>query len=185
MKKLTKKEQKELLGWARRVLKSYLASKRVPEDKSKRKIFAQKAGAFVTLSCGGQLRGCIGELEAKRSLWEIVKKVAIEAATGDPRFPPVTIEELPQIKIEISVLSPLKSISSWKKIKLGKQGVLIEKDDHCGTFLPQVATETGWDLEALLRVLCTQKCGLSPDAYKDPKTKVYVYEAQVFREENK
>lgn len=183
MKKLTKKEQKGLLAWARRVLKEYLANGKTPEDKPKKKIFEQKAGVFVTLRRDNHLQGCIGELEGKQNLWETVKKMVVEAAVGDPRFPSVTKEEFFQIKIEISVLSPLKRIFSWRKIKLGKQGVLIEKDGHRGTFLPQVATKTGWNLETFLRVLCSQKCGFFPDAYKDPKTKIYVYDAQVFGED--
>lgn len=183
MKKLTKKERKELLTWARKVLEEYLTNGRTLGDKPKRKIFAQKAGTFVTLSCDRHLRGCIGEFESREGLWKTVKKMVVEAAISDPRFPPVTSKELPQIRIEISVISPLKRISSWQKIKLGKQGVLIERSGRRGTFLPQVATETGWDLETFLRVLCSQKCGFSSGAYKDPETKIYVYEAQVFKEE--
>lgn len=182
MKKLTNKEQKELLAWARKVLKEYLNSGKILKDEPERKIFEQKASVFVTLSRNRHLRGCIGEFEVRESLWEVVKKMVIEAATGDPRFSPVAKEELSQIKIEISVLSPLKKIASWREINLGRHGVLIESCGRRGTFLPQVATETGWDLETFLKVLCSQKCGLPPDTYKDSETKIYVYEAQVFKE---
>jgi len=185
MRKLNCQEQQELLAWARKVLAAYLSTGKIPQENPRRKIFRQKAGVFVTLTRDGQLRGCIGEFAAKEDLWVTVAKMAIEAAAGDPRFSPLTQDELPKIKIEISLLSPLRKISSWRKIALGKDGVLIEKGGRRGTFLPQVATETGWDLETFLSVLCSQKCGLPPLAYQDPKSKIFTYEAQVFGEENR
>ena len=109
-------------------------------------------------------------------------EMAIAAATQDPRFPPVTVDELKKIKIEISVMTPKKKIDNWQGIKLGKHGVVIQKGPHAGTFLPQVATETGLNLEEFLAQLFTQKAGLPDDAYLDRAVSLYTFEAQVFEE---
>jgi len=109
--------------------------------------------------------------------------MAIVAATDDLRFHPVMASELPKINIEISVMTPKKEIDDWKKIRLGKHGVVIQQGWHGGTFLPQVAQETGWTLEEFLSALCTEKAGLPSDCYRDPQTKIYVFEAQVFEED--
>jgi AmmeMemoRadiSam system protein A len=175
--------QKEALKIARQTLEKYLSSKEILEIKVKSKVLLQKLGAFVTLRKNGQLRGCIGSFEPNEPLFRVIQKMAIAAATQDFRFPPVNPEELEDIKIEISVLTPKKKIDDWKKIRLGKDGVVIQKGDRSGTFLPQVATETGWNLEEFLSQLCSQKAGLSHDCYKDTDTNIYVFQAQVFEEE--
>ena len=108
--------------------------------------------------------------------------MAVAAATQDPRFLAVTAEEFKEIKIEISVMTPKRKIADWRKIQLGRQGVVVEKGGRSGTFLPQVAEETGWDLEEFLGQLCSQKAGLPADCYQDPETNLYVFEAQVLRE---
>ncbi|MBM4402668.1 MAG: AmmeMemoRadiSam system protein A, partial [Candidatus Cloacimonetes bacterium] len=167
---------------ARTSLENYLAGKNNPRFEIENNELNQNLGAFVTLRKNGQLRGCLGEFEPGRPLWRVVREKAIDAALHDPRFLPVTAEELSDIKIEISVLSPRQKISGPNKIELGKHGVVIQKGSHSGVFLPQVATETGWDLETFLSQLCSQKAGLSRDCWKDKKVQLYTFTAQVFTE---
>ena len=177
--------QKEALQISRKTLESYLKSPLaplvpfIPENKA----LTQPLGCFVTLRNKEELRGCIGEFEPKEPLYKVIQKMAIEAATNDPRFFPVTAKELPDIKIEISVMTPKKKIDNWQKIELGKHGVVVQKGFRAGTFLPQVASETGWSLEKFLGQLCSQKAGLPPDCYRDPSTNLYIFEAQIFKEE--
>ena len=115
-----------------------------------------------------------------KPLYELVRDMAVASSTQDPRFPPVTADELKDIKIEISVLSKPKLIKSIKEFELGRHGVIVQRDFNQGVFLPQVATETGWSKEEFLSNLCAHKAGLSPDAWKDKDTKIYIFEAQVF-----
>lgn len=137
-------------------------------------------GAFVTLKKDGQLRGCIGEFEPNKPLFQVIADKTVASSSEDPRFRPVTPDELDKITLEISVMTPRQKISDYKKINLGRDGVVIIKDNHSGTFLPQVASESGWDLETFLKELCTQKAGLPANCYQDPKTEIYTYQAQVF-----
>lgn len=180
---LDKSQQKQLLEIARQALESYLKDKKIPEFDIQDDVLNQKLGAFVTLRKNGKLRGCIGEFEPEIPLYQVVQNKAIDAALHDPRFYPIEYKELKNINIEISVLSPKTKISDWQKIELGKQGVVIIKGNQGGTFLPQVAQETGWDLETFLANLCSQKTGLPTDCYKDPNVAIYVFSAQVFEEE--
>ena len=139
-------------------------------------------GAFVTLHEGGELRGCIGNLIGQGALYQTVADMAIEAATGDPRFTRLIPSELSKIDIEISVLSPMKKVSSYTQVKIPGHGVLVRRGFRSGVYLPQVATETGWNREEFLTSLCGHKAGLSPDAWKDPETEIFVFTAEVFGE---
>jgi len=184
MSKLNKKQRELLLKIARETLESHLGNKKMPECKINDPKLNQKLGVFVTLTKNGRLRGCMGNFEPRTPLWQTVQKQVIESAIYDPRFPPVTYGELVETKIEISVLSRPKKIDDWQKIELGKHGVIISADGQSGTFLPQVATETGWNLEEFLSQLCSQKAGLPPDCYKNPKTEIFIYTAEVFSEKS-
>lgn len=187
---LTKEEQKKLLSIARNSIESYLKKGTVPErglspfsENGDRLLFHQKCGAFVTLHTkDGKLRGCIGHMESKEPLYKTIKDIAVSSAIADSRFSPLTLNELNDIIIEISVLSPLKKVSSIDEIELGKHGVLVKRGFNSGVFLPQVATETGWNLEEFLNNLCSHKAGFSEDAWKDKKTELYVFTAQIFSE---
>ncbi|MGB9637368.1 MAG: AmmeMemoRadiSam system protein A [Microgenomates group bacterium] len=179
---ISSKGQKEALTIARKTLEKYLSDRQIPSFSPKAEVLKKPLGAFVTLKKNKQLRGCIGTFEPKDPLYTVIQKMAIAAATQDPRFFPVSKEELNDIKIEISVLTPKTKINNWRKIKLGKHGVVIQKGFRSGTFLPQVATETGWNLEEFLSQLCTQKAGLPPDCYKDPTVNLYTFKAQIFEE---
>jgi len=109
-----------------------------------------------------------------------VRDMAVEAATGDPRFPAVTPGEMKDIDIEISALSPLEKIKDPEKIVMGKHGVVVKSGFASGVYLPQVATETGWNREEFMNSLCGQKAGMAPDAWKKGKCDIYVFTAEVF-----
>ncbi len=177
---LNKEEQDELLKLAKMTVESVVKTGRKPDYTNKMPGLNQPLGAFVTLREKGELRGCIGRFEPDNPICEVVMEMAIAAATQDYRFPPVTERELGQLEYEISVLSPLRKVSSWKEIEIGKHGVEVARGMRRGVFLPQVATETGWDLETFMNNLCAHKAGLPEDAWKDPKTDIFVFTAQVF-----
>ena len=141
-----------------------------------------KMGAFVTLNdrTTGALRGCIGEILPMRPLVEAVAARAVDAALGDPRFPPVSERELGELRIEVSALTPPKRVASWRDIVLGRDGMTLEKDGCFAVFLPQVAPEQGWDLPTTLSYL-SQKAGLPPDAWRDGAT-FETFQAEVFHE---
>ena len=137
-------------------------------------------GAFVTINKTHRLRGCIGRFDAGDPLYLVVQQMAIAAATQDSRFTPVTPAELKDLEVEISVLSPLRKINSIDEIVMGKHGIYIVKDNRTGTFLPQVATETGWSKEEFLGHCSRDKAGLAWDGWKTAD--IYIYEAIVFSE---
>jgi AmmeMemoRadiSam system protein A len=141
---------------------------------------AERAGAFVSVHRGGELRGCIGYVEADRPLVEVVARSAAAAVSEDPRFPPVTEEELSQLTIEISVLSPLEPVDQVDTIEVGRHGLVVEDGWRRGLLLPQVATEWGWDRETFLDHT-SLKAGLPADAWRRG-ARIYRFEAEVFGE---
>lgn len=175
-------EKIELLQQARKTIKYYLNRGVAPDVASSAKLdkLNTKAGVFVTLTKGKELRGCIGHFDADQPLYQIVDKMAIAAAVEDPRFQPLKTNEMPQIDIEISVLTPMRKIESIEEIELGKHGIYITKGDQGGTFLPQVALETGWSLEEFLGHCAQDKAGIGWEGWRDAE--IYVYEALVFSE---
>lgn len=178
-------QKEKLLKIARRTLETYLTTKVKPDFQIEDEILKEKRGAFVTLHKNGKLRGCIGNIVGQKALWKTIRDMVIESALSDTRFSPVTKEELNQIDIEISVLTPPERIDDVEKIIMGKHGVIIKKGFRQGVFLPQVADETGWSREEFLSSLCAHKAGLSPDAWKDKDVEIYIFSAQVFGEKNK
>ena len=139
-------------------------------------------GVFVTLMKNNRLRGCIGRFEPSTPLFQTIQQMTVEAATCDPRFDSVRYEEIKDIMIEISVMSPKKRIKNWKEVKLGVHGVLIQNGNKSATFLPQVATDTNWTLEEFLGNLCQMKGGLPFDCYKDKNTNIYTYTVQIIHD---
>jgi AmmeMemoRadiSam system protein A len=137
---------------------------------------------FVTLTRGGALRGCLGEFEGRDPVWRAVSERAGASAQNDPRFSPVTPEEVDDLRIEISVLRPLRRIEKVDEIEVGRHGLLISKGLQRGTLLPQVAVERGWDRITFLRQTCW-KAGLDEDAWREG-AEIYTYEADVFGEED-
>ncbi len=140
-----------------------------------------RRSVFVTLNKGGNLRGCIGNLGEGEPLPISVRDYTINAAAHDPRFPPVRHSEVKDIDIEISVMTPFHEIPDYHRIRLGVDGVIIQKGFYRAVFLPQVATETGWNLDEFLSHLCL-KAGLPGDAYRKPGMSFSVFQAEVFSE---
>lgn len=140
------------------------------------------SGCFVTLRNRGHLRGCIGQFISDKPLIRLIADMARASATGDPRFAthPITTAEVNKLDIEISVLSPLRRTDDPLSLKLGVHGIYIKQGYASGCFLPQVAEETGWSKEEFLSQCCSHKAGLPPDAWRDPKTEVYLFTAEIF-----
>lgn len=182
---LSEVQRKRLLQIARESISSYVKDGKRKKFSEDDPVLNQSLGAFVTLHEKGELRGCIGNMVGQGPLYNTVADMAIEAATGDPRFSSVTSAETGNIDIEISVLSPLKKVKSADEIKIPGHGVIIRQGFRSGVYLPQVAVETGWSKEEFLTSLCAHKAGLSPDAWKDPATDIYIFTAEVFGEGGK
>lgn len=138
-------------------------------------------GAFVTLTLQNQLRGCIGYLTSKWNLYDTVCEAAIQAASNDPRFYPVTEQEFPKINIEISILSPPEEIDDYNQIQLGIHGLILEDRDHHSLLLPQVATENKFSLSEYLSALC-DKAGLPSDEWQIRSLNIKTFTAIVFSE---
>jgi len=178
----TRDEKIILLNIARNTLESYTRDRKKPpvDATGFPSSIKTKAGAFVTLKKNGELRGCIGRFTADIPLYEVIQEMTIASSTEDNRFDPVNASEINNLDIEISVLSPMKKINSIDEIVLGKHGIYIKKGWYSGTFLPQVATETGWGKEEFLGHCARDKAGIGWDGWKDAE--IYIYEACVFSE---
>jgi len=181
---LTDSEKSTLLKLARASLEAAIYKGQEPDlaGFELTEALKEKRGAFVTLQEQGELRGCIGYVEARVPLWQAVMENAVNAAVHDPRFPTVTAAEVPKIKIEISAMSPLERTTDVSKIEVGKHGIMLSRGMYRGLLLPQVATEYGWNREEFLQHTCL-KAGLPSDAWKDPATKIEIFSAEVFHEE--
>jgi len=178
---LTEEQKKTLLALARSTLEENLKSKTIPPYNTSDPALTRHSGVFVTLTKNSELRGCIGRMWADLPLYQAVQEMAVQAATSDPRFPPMTSEELNQVKIEISVLSPLRRLTDLEQIKIGTHGLVIHKSGHQGVFLPQVPVEQGWDKNTYLDNLCL-KAGLDENCWKENPV-LYSFTAIVFGEE--
>ncbi len=172
----------KLLKIARKSIEKYLMEKIKYEPRVNDKELEKKRGVFVTLKSSGRLRGCLGCIEPENKLAVSVRDMAVSAAVADPRFPPVTPEEIKGLIIEISVLSLPREVSGPGEIKVPGEGVIVEKEGRKGVYLPQVAYETGWDKEKFLSSLCRDKAGLAADAFKDPAARLFSFRAEVFNE---
>ena len=177
---LSDDEKKTLKGIAFQSIKDSLDGKSIaqPIFNPQFSIFNLKCGAFVSLHKFGRLRGCIGHFGEDYPLHEIVAKMAYAAAFEDPRFMPVTSDELADIDIEISVLTPMRRIHSIDEFQLHRHGIDIKKGFRSGTFLPQVADEVNWTKEEFLGHCAQDKAGIGWDGWRDAE--LYVYEAIVF-----
>ena len=179
---LNDRDKQRLLEISRSALVSYIQSGELPplDPATLSPVLKEPAGAFVSLYMGGRLRGCIGNFSPSDPLYAVVEGMTIAAATRDHRFAPVEKPELKYIEIEISVLSPLRKISSIDEFELGKHGIYMKKDGHSGTFLPQVADDSGWTTEEFLGHCARDKAGIGWDGWKEAE--LFVYEAIIFRE---
>jgi hypothetical protein len=178
---LTSVQKAELLGVDRSTLKTYLEDGRMLGVDGDDPALSRRGAAFVTLKQDGELRGCIGRTRADLPLLHVVPHLAVQAATEDPRFPPLEPESLDDVSIEISLLSPLQRISDVSHIEVGTHGLMIYKDGRQGLLLPQVPVEQGWERDEYLTNLCL-KAGL-PDGCWHQGAAVYAFTAVVFGEE--
>ena len=176
---LDDEDKKTLHHIAKTVIENMARGKPVPEFKVDAPILKESRGAFVTINKKGQLRGCIGHIEGRGPVYRTIEEMAEAAAFQDPRFNPVTERELPDLEVEISVLTPLKKITDVNEIEVGKHGIYIKKGWYSGLLLPQVATEYGWDRNVFLEHTC-QKAGLPSNAWKDKNTEIYIFSADIF-----
>lgn len=178
----SQQEKDVLLMIARHSIQVYLDEKKLwqVEEESVSPALLGNYGAFVSIKIGSKLRGCIGRFSSDMPLYRLVQKMAISAATQDPRFRPLTLRELREAEIEVSVLSPMRKISSIDEIIPGLHGIYIKKGFASGTLLPQVARETGWSTEEFLGHCARDKAGLSWDGWKEAE--IFTYEALVIKE---
>ncbi|KKM74248.1 hypothetical protein LCGC14_1402260 [marine sediment metagenome] len=183
-----------LIKFARNNIEFFLKNDRkIPIPNIIRERFTDKYGAFITLNkynvIGNPLRGCIGYIEPKYSLYDVIHKASINSAIEDPRFPSVTLEEMDNIVIELSILTPPKLIEIndpkeyLDKIVIGRDGLIVEKEMRRGLLLPQVPIEhsRNWDVETFISQTCL-KAWLESDAWKDQKTMIYSFQAILFEE---
>ncbi len=174
----TEEEKKELLALARNAIIGYVTNRKAFEVEIKNTKFKPDGAVFVTIKEKGSLRGCIGHIQAVMPLYQSIIKNAIAACSSDPRFPPMKKEELKDMDIEISILSPFAFLKDVKDIQVGKHGLYIMKGMQSGLLLPQVATEFGWNRDEFLEHLC-MKAGLPKDAWKEAE--LYTFTAEILR----
>lgn len=172
-----------LLNLARQVIKNTANGLNYKSQDYFSNILSNKLGVFVTLHKDNDLRGCIGYVEGVKPLQDAVIDMAKSAAFNDPRFAPVSADEVDDLEIEISVLSPLTEIERIDEIEIGKHGLVVEQGFFKGLLLPQVATENNWNREDLVKNTC-RKAGLSTDAWKDDDTRMLIFSAEIFSEKD-
>ena len=180
---LSREEKRVLLEIAREAIQEELLgtqTKRVPPEGLQ---LVSKRGLFVTLTKGGELRGCIGRVESRDPLFRLVAEMARAAALDDPRFSPLTVAELPKIEIEISVLSPLEPLEDVKTIEIGRDGLMVRRGFASGLLLPQVASNHRWSREEFLSQVCI-KAGPGREAWREKRTEFFSFTAEVFSEKD-
>ncbi len=181
---MTAADRTALLALARDAIEAALAGRSPPEVPAVPGA-ALRRGAFVTLEArdGGDLRGCIGHVTGDRPLGEVIRQVAVSAARSDPRFPPVQPDELPRLRIGISVLdAPVRvTAADAPRLVIGRDGLLVRRGRAQGVLLPQVATDQGLASEAFLNAVC-HKAGLAPGSWREPDTQVFTFTADIFAE---
>ncbi len=177
---LNGEEKRELIEIASQTIRGYVRDGAIPEFEVSGERLKKPGAAFVTIRKGTQLRGCIGYTEALYPLYKTVVECAVASASEDPRFPPLSGDEVDDVEIEISVLTPLKEVKELSEIEVGKHGLMVTKGSHRGLLLPQVATEYGWDLPTFLSHTC-MKAGLPEDAWEKGAS-IFTFEAQIIQE---
>lgn len=175
----SKKEKETLKEIARESIEAAVRGKKATQPTGVTKKLKEPYGIFVTINKHGNLRGCIGRIIGDQSLYLSCQQMARAAALEDPRFTPVTEDELSELEIEISILTPLKKIANKDEIVIGRDGLYIRKGMYAGLLLPQVAAEYGWDVDEFLTQTC-YKAGLPTDALNSKDTEIYRFSAEVF-----
>ena len=177
---LNLKQKNRLLTIARTTIKEYVETQSILDFKEDDSVLNENLGAFVTLHKKGALRGCIGNIIGQKPLYITIRDMAIEAAFRDPRFSPLSSDEILDVDIEISVLSKLKKIDNSNEIIIGTHGVLVKQGFKSGVYLPQVGIETGWSKDEFMDSLCGQKAGIPKESWRDGSCEIYIFTATVF-----
>lgn len=179
---LSDDEKRKVIDIARSTLESYLREGRIRDipEQNLTTHLKKECGAFVTLHKNDELRGCIGTFRPEKPLYLVIREMALAAALNDARFPKVDDDELDEITIEVSVLTPMREITSIDQLELGKHGIYIKKGGQTGTLLPQVATKTQWSKEEFLGHCARDKARIGWDGWRDAQ--LYVYEAIIISE---
>jgi len=181
-------QAKKLIKLAKDAVYAYFESKVLEVPENLQKEFNEKKGLFVSLYIKDDLAGCIGFPEPIFPLWLAVRKAAIGAGFGDPRFPPLTKPQFRDLRVELTILTKPKVIEIkdpkeyLKKIKIGKDGLMVKDEFGSGLLLPQVPVEWGWNVEEFLNQTC-MKAGLDPDCWRNTKRNVYKFQGKIFTEE--
>jgi AmmeMemoRadiSam system protein A len=180
---LTGEDKQTLLRLARQTLIEYLGAGKLPQIQTASQALLERRASFVTLWSrdSGELRGCRGEVYPRVPLFDSVVQMAIAAATDDPRFPAVTAEEVPGLRIEINVLTPMKLICP-EEVVVGRHGLRVVKGGATGLLLPEVPVRYGWSREEYLRWVC-KKAGLAPDTWQEEDVQLYAFESEAWGEE--
>jgi AmmeMemoRadiSam system protein A len=176
----SEQQRSELLNLARQTILARLGLAGKVPGRTSDPALLEPRGIFVTLRKGEALRGCIGQIESLLPLWDTVAEMALASAFQDPRFPRLRSEEINEVSIEISVLSPLSKVTDPNEIEIGRHGLVIEKSGLSGLLLPQVASSRDWDTLTFIRETCV-KAGLRPDDWKSG-AKLWKFEAEVLEE---
>ena len=179
---ISAEDRSRLVQLARGAVEACVRRQGCPDPGPLTGILAEERGCFVTLTNAGRLRGCIGTFTPRGPLGEMIVEMG-QAAAQDPRFiyhAPIIAEELGQIDVEVSVLSPLAETDKPEGLRVGVDGIYVVGERGSGCYLPEVATDQGWDAEEFLAHCCAEKAGLPADAWKHPPTKVYLFTSEKF-----
>lgn len=174
-------ERAALLGIARGAVLAHLGVAPMPALPAEGRLATEERGVFVTLHADDRLRGCVGAFGGRGPLAQAVARLAVAAASQDPRFPPVTASEIAALRVSLSVLAPARPLEAPEALRAGVDGLLVTRGWHRGALLPKVAVEHGWDARTFLKHACL-KAGLPADAWEDPETRVEAFEAEEFGE---
>jgi len=172
--------EKKILVYARELLKARLTSGPEPKLDLGRELLEQKRGIFVTLKVHGRLRGCIGHILGDEPLKKSIPHMTLAAAFEDPRFPPLALGELKDLKIHISLLTEPVPVKSYKDVRTGTDGIIVSRGWKKGVYLPEVATETGWDPKRFFESCALEKAGLAEQEL--PEATLEVFQTEGFED---
>ena len=179
---ISPEDRSQLVHLARAAVEACVRGQGRPDPAPLTGVLAEERGCFVTLTNTGRLRGCIGTFTPRGPLGEMIVEMG-QAAAQDPRFiyhAPIIAEELAQLDVEVSVLSPLVETRAPDQLRVGVDGIHVVGQRGSGCYLPEVATDQGWDAQQFLSHCCAEKAGLPADAWKHPDTKVYLFTSEKF-----
>jgi AmmeMemoRadiSam system protein A len=179
---LPESEQRKILSYARELMKARLTHAPEPQLDPGSEFLEEKRGIFVTLKYEGRLRGCIGHILGHEPLRKSIRDMTLAAAFKDPRFPPLSFRELAAVKIHISLLTEPKPVNSYRDVRIGIDGIIVTHGFKKGVYLPEVATETGWDARTFFESCALEKAGLGKQELAEAG--IEVFQAEGFGEED-